>query len=124
MADEKEYPDNVLEGFRNGCLLDLRVRLAVEFLKGPMFRMAFVEHEPVDIAVCALQIADELLNYAENCGWITPLPTESEIGPALRLQAKLTAQFNALQQIEGQKAMQDEVGKVVPVSPGVMRTVN
>lgn len=102
-AGEMKYPHNVLEGFSNGCILDLRMRFAMEFLKG-----GSVFGEPDADAEYALELADATFKKAEARGWVAPIPDDGELNRFVRMQAKRTARFQALQQIEGQKAMQRE----------------
>lgn len=122
-----KYPHNALEGFANGCLLDLRVRLAMQMLThSPRYAMA----TPSDggtiflragsAARDALDVATELLAEAETRGLVAPLPSDGELPPELRAQAKLTAGWQVLQQMEGQKFAQREADQVVPVAPRVV----
>ena len=108
-----KYPHNVLEGFANGCLLDLRVRLAIEFLKGGV--ISVTEARPA--AHVALDLANELMAEAERRGWVEPLPEDAVLNSAVKKQARRTGVFGATQQIEGQGVMQDEARGVSPVSP-------
>lgn len=126
-VDQIMYPHNCLEAFGNGCLMDLRVRFAFELLKSPMFVGAGVPvadglpaHTPNTCAVFALELACELMAEASKRGLVQPLPEDGgELTPALRDQARRTASFQALQQIEGAKFVQDEQARVVPVAPGL-----
>jgi hypothetical protein len=130
MADTelKKYPINVLEGFANGCLLDLRVRMAADLLKSPMFSgtfnemsQAFIEgavneHDmfrlPETTAKFALDVACELVALAESKGLLDPLPDDKEIDDVLRAQASRTAQYSVIQQLAGQKFAEDEAARV------------
>lgn len=118
------YPHNVLEGFGNGCLLDLRVRMAADYLNGPMFANVVSDlirahakgeasDETIDafgslMAAIALDTATALLDMGRNAGLVTPLPEGPELDALLRAQAARTARFQVLQQIEAQKAAQEE----------------
>lgn len=127
------YPNNILEGFASGALLDLRVRMAIGFInQSPIFHEAYlaalndgecsVENLPKVAASIALDLAEEITSQAAERGWLEPLtgPEDTEIGEALRAQAKRTAAYQVLQQLGGQKFAQEEQGKVVPAAPGVM----
>lgn len=115
-----KYPHNVLEGFGTGCLLDLRVRLAIGFLNtSPLFTDYVVNTPAAEVAAYALDMAEELLSQAQSRGWIDPLPVDGELTGQLRLQAKRTASYQALQQVEGQRAMADAASPLVPMAPGV-----
>lgn len=117
------YPSNVLEGFGSGCLLDLRVRLAVDLLKSPMFTSMSVDgmrapEIPGECARFALDLATALMAEAESRGLVQPIPADNgELPDALRAQARRTASFQALQQIEGGRFVQEEQGRVVPQAP-------
>jgi hypothetical protein len=130
---EKSYPDNVLEGYRNGCLLDLRVRFAMQLMQGPMFANCVtdavgqmtpdeIDALPGMMSGLALDTAVALLADAEARGLVEALPTGAEIGGELLDQAKRTALFQVVQQLSGQAAAADEQGKVVAVQqPEFMR---
>lgn len=125
-AGRLRYPSNVLEGFGSGALLDLRARLAADFLKhSPMFghlsSNAPTERErAAEMSGFALMLADELLTQAEARGWVEPLPDDNgDLPPSLRAQARRTASFQALQQMEAQRFAQDEQARVVPMVPQV-----
>lgn len=121
MSDDKKYregvlyPHNVLEGFQNGCLLDLRVRLAVEIAKSPVCQgMASMWNSPIlaadippQIAIFALNLAEAITAEAESRGWIQPLPTDTQLDDVVESQAKRTGQFQAAQQHYAQKHMAD-----------------
>lgn len=118
------YQHNVLEAFGSGCLLDLRVRLAADFLKhSPMFGEIPTHSEgpdglPREFACFALDLATALLSEADRRGLIEPIPEDNgDLDAPLRAQAKRTASYQALQQLEAQKFVQDEAGRVVPQAP-------
>ncbi len=112
-----EYPHNVLEGFGNGCITDFRMRFAMDLLKG-----MDIDGNPGMVAAQALAVSAELFSQAEKLGWVTPLPDTEELDDAVRLQAKRTAQFQVLQQIEGNKFAQSEASRVQKVNTPV--TIN
>ncbi len=115
MGELKRYQDNALEGFRNGCLLDLRVRWAFELLRGGA--LSDVDDTPAGVASYALDVATELLALAESRGLVEALPADGgELTPALMDQARRTASFQALQQIEGQRFGQDYQNRVMPAA--------
>lgn len=122
MGADMKYPSNALEGFGSGALLDLRVRLACDFLKAPLFTnvhsdAAEARTRAAEMAGWALDLAAEVLSQAEARGWVAPLPDDDgELDPVLRAQARRTASYQALQQMEAQKFVQDEQGRVVAQS--------
>lgn len=128
-----KYPHNALEGFGNGCLLDLRVRFAMLLLQqSPMYSTALVTTSTTDgdgtqylqgamtpqlIAQHALDLATEVLDLAAERGLVEPLPDDGELSTELKLQARRTAGFSLAQQMEGQRMAQDLRDRVVPVAP-------
>jgi len=113
------YAHNVLEGFGNGCIMDLRVRMANELLKSPAFMD--ISNVPAELAEFALDLAEEITSQAAERGWLVPIPEDGELTPALKNQARLTASYSVLQQIEGQKFAQGEQGQVIPAAPGGLK---
>jgi hypothetical protein len=107
------YPQNVIEAFGVGAVLDLRVRLAADFLKtSPMFSRAADSVEPQQVAEYALDLADELLKRGAERGWVSPMPDDTRVDDQFRAHISRASQMGALQQIEGQRALQEEAGRV------------
>lgn len=120
MGEIRKYPHNVLEGFGNGALLDLRVRFAMQMLThSPMYSNGATTN-PEDIASHALEVSRLLLDRAEEFGYIEPLPDLPEIDGALKDQAKRTAEYQASQQVHGNKVATKmmEDGAAVVQTPG------
>ncbi len=125
---QKLYRHNVLEGFGNGCLLDLRVRLAIELLKSsPMFSCVVPALWPEDVprgatpeqlAGYALDVAVELMRDAEKRGFVEDLPKDEGLNRQLRLQSARTARYQVWQQMAGQRVAAEDAARVSPVSPG------
>lgn len=131
MTAARKYPHNVLEGFGNGALLDLRVRLAMQILThSPTLNIVHPDRLRDDesllhareVANMVLNLANELLSQAEARGWIEPLPDLPEIDGPLKDQAMRTAEYQARQQVHGngvaQKIMQEDAPKVIPMVGG------
>src|SRR5258708_3172289 len=114
------YPHNILEGFGNGAILDLRVRMANEFIKSPTFSDGM--RDPKELATFALDLAEEITSIAAERGWLEPLPEGGELSQWLRDQARCTASYQALQQLEGNRFVQGEQARVVPVAPVIDRS--
>jgi len=128
-----KYPHNILEGFGNGCLMDLRVRIALDLLKAPLFANMLADGlpnvgkvdagqdngvaDPSDIAGFALDLAAELMWDAERRGWVDTLPDDDGLNRQVRLQAARTARYQVWQQLAGTRQMQDEQNRVSPVAP-------
>lgn len=115
MSDVVKYPSNVLEGFGSGALLDLRVRLAADFLKhSPLMGHAYSDARAADRAGFALDLADELLKQGAERGWVEPLPDDAgELPSDLRSQARRTGSYQAQQQLDANRHAQDEQSRVV-----------
>ena len=119
---EAKYPHNILEGFGIGALLDLRVRLAIDFIKTSPLVGALVNPDgsgvtAAAVATFSLELCDELLKQGASRGWVEPLPTDSDLDDQVRLQARRTARFNVLQQAAMQEIGRDEAARVVPLAP-------
>lgn len=124
-AEPVFYPQDPINGFLQGCLLDLRVRLAIDFLKAPSFELSLSGMKVEDAAGLALRLADEILAQGAANGWVTSIPEDGEIGPALRAQAKRNAQYQVVQQMEANKAMTAEQSSIaVPQVPMPGRKMN
>lgn len=107
MSEQKLYRQNVLDGFPNGCLLDLRVRLAVDILKNRAMT-----------AVEALDLTTALLAEAEARGLIDALPEDDGLNAQVRRQAGRIARFNVEQQAAGGRISREEQGVVnLPFGP-------
>lgn len=123
----ERYLRNGIEGFQDGVILDLRVRIAVGLLTtSPIFHGlactspvagAAWNQYPNAIAALALDISAEVLKQAKERGWVEPLDETGELSELERAQAKRTGSFSVLQQMEGQRFAQAEQGRVVPVAP-------
>jgi hypothetical protein len=112
-------------------MLDLRVRLAVDFLKSPLYANVVAEgvelgteDNPRDIAVHALDVATALLAVSEARGLVEPLPDDDGLNRQLRLQAARTARYSVWQQLAGARVAAEEQPRVGPVGPLAGRTFN
>lgn len=129
MFSGDKYPHNVLEGYSYGCLLDLRVRMAGDFLKSPLFANVvtdalaairggdegegYLPEVATQMAAFSLVLAGSLLEIGKAEGLVEPLPSGGDLDTSLRAQAERTARFQVLQQIAGQKVAADEQNRVV-----------
>lgn len=112
----KLYPQDDINAFANGVAMDLRVRLAIEFLK------AHPSQGPARDAVgYALELADEVLAQADHEGWLTPLG-DGKLTEIEKNQAKRLGAFQVYQQVGSQQAAQEEQSRVVPAAPLVDRS--
>jgi hypothetical protein len=99
-----KYPTPLLAAINDGCVLDMRVRLAIELLKVP----GFESEADVNIATrvdAALTTAEVLFERATQRGWIADLPLDDSIPPLELAHIRR----NAVAQVEGQFAAQQHV---------------
>ena len=105
---------DVLQSYGNGVQLDLRVRLAVDFLKVLMMptQQGRAEDIPDDrarkLAEFAVDISTELLNVAAERGLIKHLPDTDELPGAMRMHLRRAVRANIFQQVSGQEIAQEE----------------
>lgn len=125
MPDEQKlYRQNVLDGFPNGCLLDLRVRLAMEVLRGPLLSNVPMTADGDDsfhaqrLAHMALAMTTELLATADAAGLIESLPEDGNLNAPMKKQAQRIGAFQFEQQASAQRMARDEQSGVVsPFGP-------
>lgn len=105
-----KYPSNVLSSFEAGCVLDFRVKLAIDLLRSPYFHgAAYVNDADTRVsAVQALELADALLDEAAKRGLVSPLPAHGELTAALKhhIERGIAAQvFQAQETQRAQRGM-------------------
>jgi hypothetical protein len=98
------YLPNVLTAFEAGCMLDLRVRLAIEFLK---------TNTALTDGVQALKIASDLCDEAEKRGFIMPLPDDDSLSRPLRMHLKRQVRAQSFQQGQAAVIGKEEAPKVL-----------
>lgn len=108
---------NVLTAFENGVQLDLRVKLAVDFLKAPHL---IAPGEPAVQATHALLLATELLDQAQALGLVKDLPDTDELSAPARKHFTRIARAQVLQQLAGQKIAQEETDQVQRIGANVI----
>jgi hypothetical protein len=89
---------DVLQAFQNGVQLDLRVRLAVDFLKA----------WPAATPEAALDAATRLLDLAAERGLMKPLPEDNELSTPLRRHMERNVRAQVHSQLAGQKIQAEE----------------
>lgn len=110
--DEERYWGDVLQSFQNGVQLDLRVKLAIEFLKSP--GAMGVGTSPKEDATYALDLAAELLNSAHERGWTKPLPEDDGVPKAMRQHIRRSIRTQVIQQRYGQEISAEEANPLAP----------
>ena len=122
---EDRYWGNVLNSFENGVQLDLRVKLAVDFLKSQYFQSAGLhrgEQKPAEVpglieripgpevttaardARVALDLAEAVLEEAAKRGLVKELPDNGEIPAPMKHHIARSVAASAFQAEESQRA--------------------
>jgi hypothetical protein len=115
----------VISSFETGAQLDVRARLAVEFVKAGLL----VRHDDLalaavrtakQVATYALDIATELVAQASERGLLKDLPEDDELNRALRTQIRRNARAAVYQQVATQQIMSEEMPHVAPAGNGLI----
>jgi hypothetical protein len=115
------YLGNVLNAFEGGVQMDLRLRLAIEFLKEGYLTLS----DPELAAANALGCATELIRIAAERGLMKPLPEDDELNQPLKTHIRRNIRAQLYQQSEAQRIGQAEQPRVSPangVPPGIARS--
>jgi hypothetical protein len=132
MAEEKlKYAQPAVEAFTQGVRLDLRARMAADFLRSSPAVRAYAEEA---VKTCgdgkvvasatagfALDLAEALMSESEKRGLVAPMPEGAELDAPTKKQAARMGRFGALQQIGGHREMQEaQAGQVAVAGAGAM----
>lgn len=114
---------NPLNAFDNGCELDLRAKLAIEFLKTPgLYSLAPQKFgDPVgssELATFALDLAAAVIDQAGDRGWVKPLAEDDQIPENVKREISRSVRATVHQQMEGQRIVQEEAPRVQQGIPG------
>lgn len=112
------YFGSPITNFENGCQLDLRVKLAIEFMKsdGALAVPSAVAERPDTFARYSLDLFTELLAQASRHGFVKPLPDTDEVPAALQRHIRQSVRASIYQQTIGQKIVAEDGNRVVPAS--------
>lgn len=125
-GDEVFYHQNVFAAFENGCELDLRVRLALEFIKSPAATLVELASDidpvltPVSVAEFFLDLAGAVMEGAHRRGWVHDLPETSELTSPMRKHIERNVRAQIHQQVAGQKIAQEDAGRVMAMPAGAI----
>lgn len=72
-----KYPTNPLNAINEGCLVDVRVKMAADFIKAN----AITDGTAAEVAAMALELADEVMRQADERGWVQPLDIDTSEMP-------------------------------------------
>jgi hypothetical protein len=117
--DEERYWGDVLKAYDNGVQLDLRAKLAVEFLKSPMCQYASGDNAR-DLVEYALDLGTEFVAQAYSRGLLRDLPEDDGLSAPLRKHVRRNARAQALMNHAGQEMMQEEASRVAPAGGQVL----
>lgn len=117
-AKPTKYPANPLSAIENGCLLDLRAKLAIEFLKTSDL-VADLGVTPRDAAVRTLDIAEALLEEAYTRDLVHVLPPNGEISEAVKFHIERSIRAQIYQNTAGQKIARSEGPIVTGMGMGI-----
>jgi hypothetical protein len=104
------YFGDVLGSYANGVQLDLRVKLAVDFLKAAGDRC--LEFDAARTATMALDLATELLDQAQARGLVKGLPEGNELSAPARAHIERMARAQVAGQVAAQGISEEEQPKV------------
>jgi hypothetical protein len=101
---------DVLQSFNNGLQLDIRLKLAVDFLKGGMLvQQAGVPlMPPGELVKRALDLAAELLNESHARGLVKDLPDTDELSAAHKLHLARSIRAQVVPQAVGPRIAEEE----------------
>lgn len=108
MTDDRYFGD-VLGSYANGVQLDLRVKLAVDFLKSPALQ---ITGSPQELAIYALTLATELLTLAEERGLVASLPDTDELSAPQRRHIRRQVRAQIAGQVASQQIGAEEAPHV------------
>ena len=109
------YFGDVLGSYANGVQLDLRVKLAVDFLKAMGNGLA--DQSPKETAAFALDLATELLSLAEERKLLAPMPESDDLSAPMRRHIRRQVRAQIVGQVAGQQIAADEAPKLA-IGPG------
>lgn len=110
MSEHREYFGNVLEAFSVGVQVDFRAKVALELLKSGTSMPAGGTLE--ERARAAIDLATHFISIAEARGLVRPLPEDNQLDAAFRANLERNVRASALQQLAGQRIMQEEAPQI------------
>jgi len=123
MSDDPQLFGDPLMDYQNGVRMDLRLKLAIEFLKADTvpcsvntFRSARVDATVAlliaERAGYALDLAGALIEQASERGWLKELPETAELSARERRHVERQVRTQLEQQLCGQRVVSEEAPKV------------
>jgi hypothetical protein len=113
----ERYFGDVLGSYANGLQLDLRVKLAVDFLKS-MGNAIDGSIGPAEMAGYALNLATELITESERRGLIASLPDHDELSAPMRRHIRRQVRAQIFSQVVAQEIGPEEQPKIAVGAAG------
>ena len=116
----ERYFGDVIGSYQNGIQLDVRVKMAVDFIKAPICEVfaKFPNHTPEHVAIYALDVACALLAEAGKRGLTAPMPDTDELSGPMRKHIRRQVRAQVVGQIAGQAFAAEESPKVAVAGAG------
>jgi hypothetical protein len=113
------YFGDVIGSYALGVQLDLRVKLAVDFLKSPVIAEVAKNpnHSPQSLATFALDLATQLIEVAEDRGLIADMPETDGLSAPMRKHIRRQVRANVVGQVCGQQIMAEETPSIDARAP-------
>jgi hypothetical protein len=128
-VNDKQHPThpepifgNVLSMFENGVQLDLRMKLAIQFLNGGVFAKAMGAPDGVDvqtIAENAIDLATEVVRVGLERGFIKDLPEDDNLNVPMMKHLRRNVRAQVVTQQAGQEIQREMDSGVQRLAAGV-----
>jgi len=126
MSDDPQLFGDPLMDYQNGVRMDLRLKLAIEFLKADLSPLSngvpsltrsarvntAVALTAVGRAAYALDLAGALIEQASARSWLKELPETAELSARERRHVERQVRTQLEQQLCGQRVVSEEAPKV------------
>lgn len=105
-----KYPTNPLNAINEGCLVDVRVKMAADFIKA----RCLTPGPPQEVASTALDLADEVMRQADERGWVQPLDIDtSELPKVLKRHVETNVRMQLYANEKATKWQRDGIPMVM-----------
>jgi hypothetical protein len=113
------YFGDVIGSYANGLQLDLRVKLAVDFLKSPIIAEIAKNpnHSPQSLSTFALDLATQLLEVADDRGLIAAMPDGDDLSSPMRKHIRRQVRAQVFGQVSAQQIGAEESPSINTSSP-------
>ena len=104
-------PDHAMT---QGAVLDLRARLAIDFINSALHDNPIYESH--ELAESACMVAEQVVAEFRKRGWIAPVPVDNHVSPELRAHIQRNARMQVISQTAMQRAVDEEASRVAKMS--------